>query len=339
MGIFGKTAKTIFFAAAMAAAVSTSALAQTPDKVVPMGDVVGIDLKVKGIIVEDISEFEDENGSKSSPAKDAGFKAGDIITHINETEIKSPDDIKGELEKCEGDPLTVRIERNGQQTQLTITPRVGENGQYELGLWLRDGLMGLGTVTYYDRDSGMYGALGHPISDSVSESVLPVEDGEIFSTKVTDVVKGKSGTPGQLQGDIDIDSSIGTIEGNTKYGIYGKLEKDDIADSKSEMEIAGEKEIEIGKAYIISAVSGETKQYEVEITRVYSGRTGKTMMFTVTDDELIGQTGGIVQGMSGSPIIQNGKLIGAVTHVLVNDPKKGYGIGIETMLKAAEQAA
>lgn len=321
--------------------MSTSAFAQTPDKVIPIGETVGIDLKTKGVVVEDLKEYDDGSGNKYSPAKDAGLQAGDIITQINGVTIEESGDIKDALDKSGGSDVTLKIERDGQEKQITITPVKNEEGSYELGLWLRDGMMGLGTITYYDDDTGEYGALGHPISDPQTETILPADDGEIYEARITDITKGQAGTPGQLKGDIDMTSNIGTIDANTAFGIYGQIENADIASGKTEIEVAGEDEIQLGKAHILSSISGEEKEYEVEITRVYTdgATTGKTMMLTVTDDELLALTGGIVQGMSGSPIIQNGKLIGAVTHVLINDPTKGYGIGIKTMLETAEKVA
>ena len=333
--------KSALMCAAVIFAFAGTAYAKTPDKVVPMGETVGITLETKGVIVEDVTEYENEDGTKSAPAKDAGIKAVDIITHIGSVEITCAEDIKKALDGSGGDDVTVKLVRGSEEKQVSVTPRAAEKGGYEIGLWLRDGVMGLGTITFYDKESGVYGALGHPISDSKTESAIPAEDGEIHNAEITEIVKGKSGSPGQLHGDIDMRESIGTIDSNTICGIYGKMEECELLDGKSEIDVAAAKEIETGPAQIISAVSGEIETYDLEITRVYNtgAEDNKSMMLTVTDDDLVSLTGGIVQGMSGSPIIQNGKIIGAVTHVLVNDPLKGYGVSIENMLAQAEKAA
>lgn len=320
---------------------SISAFAASPEKLIPMGDTIGIELETEGIIIEDITEYESADGTKSSPAKEAGLQAGDVITHINDVPVNEAGDIKEQMSKCGGESVTVRIMRDGSEKQLTVTPVKNESGEYELGLWLRDNVLGLGTITYYDSQSGTYGALGHPISDGESETAIPIEGGDIYNAEITDITQGKSGSPGQIHGNIDSNAKIGTIEDNTMYGIYGQIEDTGFISSSDELEIASEDEIQLGKAEIISSVSGSKEKYDIEITRIYSDgdETGKTMMITVTDKDLIDITGGIVQGMSGSPIIQNGKLIGAVTHVLVNDSTKGYGTSIENMLEAAQLAA
>lgn len=317
--------------------LSADVYAISPEKVIPMGETVGIDFQIKGIIIEDMTEYTDENGNKYSPAKDAGLKAGDVILFVNGAEMTCAEDIKREIDRCGGDDVTVTVRRGETERQYTVKPRKNDSGGYELGLWLRDGMSGLGTLTFYDGESGIYGALGHPVSESGDKGIVEVKNGKLYSAEITGISKGKAGKPGQIRGSMDTKADIGTVDENTMYGIYGKLDGDYITDGREYIEVADEKDIKIGKAQIMSSVSGETRLYDAEVTRVYGKAVsdGKTMMLTVTDKELLRLTGGIVQGMSGSPIIQNGKLIGAVTHVLVGDPTRGYGIGIKTMLEAA----
>ena len=331
----------LFAAALIVTALGGAAFAaEKPHKVIAPGQTVGISLKTKGVIVEDIAQYDDDEKTEQSPAAKAGLMSGDIITHIGSYEIKGAEDMKNALSKSGGAAVTVRFIRGGEEKQIEVTPRDDGKGGYELGLWLRDGVMGMGTVTFYDSDTGIYGALGHPINDSKSGTVIPIEDGDIYEAEITNISKGQTGKPGQLHGDIDKSSEIGTIEDNTMYGIYGTVENSGAFISGSDFEVASEDEIKTGDAEIISSVGGKCEFYSIKIDKIFSGEKGegKSMQITVTDERLVKLTGGIVQGMSGSPIIQNGKLVGAVTHVLVNDAQKGYGISIEKMLDTAYQS-
>lgn len=330
-----KAAAAVF--AAVVFSSGASAYAHAADRVYSGGEMIGIQLKTKGVIVEDVTEYEQPDGSAVCPASDAGILVGDVITHVDGIEINEPADMKKALDSCGGKKVTIKLERAGEKVQVTAAPYVNGDGGYELGLWLRDGLLGLGTITYYDEETGAYGALGHPISDSKTQNIIPIDNGTIYEAEITEIVKGKSGRPGQLHGDFESDTEMGTIEENGICGIFGKLKDSEVLKANEVFETAESEDVETGKAQIISAVSGKREMYDIEITRLYTGsrETGKSMMITVTDDDLLSITGGIVQGMSGSPIIQDGKLVGAVTHVLVNDPTRGYGIFIENMLDAA----
>lgn len=224
------------------------------------------------------------------------------------------------------------IERGGKAKQLNITPAQDADGAWKLGLWLRDGVSGVGTLTFYDPETGVYGALGHSISDEATGEALPLGDGGIYKAQIVGIVPGEVGAPGQLDGKTDCTKFLGDIRINCGCGIFGKADFDGPTLETGEFET--------GKATIRCTLSGEeTREYGIEIKKVYSSAEGATVMLTVTDPELLAQTGGIVQGMSGSPIIQNGKLVGAVTHVFVNDPTSGYGVSIRDMLKTAESAA
>jgi stage IV sporulation protein B len=262
-------------------------------------------------------------------------KAGDVITRVGKTRITSGDILKDVLKKLDGAPVAVQVARGGETVQITVTPHRTGEGEYSFGLMVRDGVSGIGTVTFYDPETGAYGALGHSVSDGETGLLLPLRDGTITRASVTDVAKGRSGTPGQLHGAFDFERKLGSITVNSDCGIFGVLSDGD-AIQRAALPAAEDSELHTGAATILSNVSGsEVKEYQAEITRVYTGAeaVGRSMLVTVTDPALLEQTGGIVQGMSGSPIIQDGKLVGAVTHVLINDPTKGYGVSIGKMLE------
>lgn len=298
-------------------------------KLVPMGYAVGITLDTKGVVVVGYSQETD------SPAKAAGIMPGDIITKIENRDIISSDDIKNY--DFSGGALKITVTRGETSKEFTVTPLARADGTWELGLWLRDKLSGIGTVTYYDPASGDFGALGHPVSDTDTGVMIPMRAGHITRATINDIISGKCGTPGQLMGIFDLNTVYGDITENTPYGIFGKITDSSVSDGASAIDVAAESEIRTGSATIISTVNNEKpREYSVEIVRVDTGnRDGRSMMIKITDEKLLGATGGIVQGMSGSPIIQNGKLIGAVTHVLISDPTRGYGISLEKMTAAA----
>ena len=320
-------------AAALAALLlSAPALAaELPDRLVPVGEAVGISVKTRGVMVAELSEFE-ENGVVTAPARDAGLLPGDVITKIDGVEIDSTAAMSRALAAC-GDQVTVVYERDGKTLQATLRPHLDGEERY-LGVWVRDGLTGIGTVTYYDPDTGGFGALGHAIADSATGVIVPVREGTILDAQITGVTKGRAGDPGQLGGSFDFSSPLGDVRKNCGCGIFGSLTAG--LDVQEAVPAARAEEVKPGPAVVISDASGQRREYKVEITRVYRGeRDGRDMMLRVTDRELLDLTGGIVQGMSGSPILQNGKLVGAVTHVLINNPEKGYGVFLENMLNAA----
>ncbi len=304
--------------------------APLPDELVPVGEAVGITVKTQGVLVSELSEF-DADGTALAPARDAGLLPGDVITRVDGVEIVSAEDLAQVLDSAAGD-VTVVFDRDGETRQTALTPYRDGEGAY-LGVWVRDSLSGIGTVTYYDPDTGVFGALGHPISDSATGITVPVREGSILDAQITGVVKSRAGSPGQLGGSFDFSSVLGTIGKNCQCGIFGTLSCD--LDVTAPIPAAPSGDVKPGPAAIISDASGERREYAVEITRVYRGAdTGRDMMLRVTDPDLLALTGGIVQGMSGSPIIQDGKLIGAVTHVLIGSPEKGYGVFLENMLRS-----
>lgn len=307
-------------------------------KVVPLGRAVGIKLFSDGVLVVGMSELETEQGAVS-PGQICGLKTGDVITHVNGQEVDTIEQVQTILKEDGEEPLTLRACRSGKVLQLSAQAIANDQGKYQLGVWLRDSMAGIGTMTFCDPESGVFAALGHGINDVDTAQLMPLETGSIMYATVSDVKRGCAGDPGELHGNFDVSRDLGTLYANTELGIYGNLTTDDFYGLGQPMEVASRDQVEVGPATILSNVAGEeVREYAVEISHIYPASAGekRSLMLKVTDPELLEQTGGIVQGMSGSPIIQNGKLVGAVTHVLVNDPTRGYGIFIENMLGAAE---
>ena len=301
--------------------------------VIPLGKAVGIKLFSDGVLVVGISPVETEEGA-CYPGRDSGLKAGDLITHVNGEEVDTIEEIQQLIAQQDGEPLAIQAVRDERQLQLTAAPVENSQGVYQLGIWLRDSMAGIGTMTFYDPDSGIFAALGHGINDVDTATLMPLESGSIMPATVSDVKKGVSGQPGELHGDFDLTRDLGTLYANTSRGIFGRLSQQELTAGLEPVEVACRDEVKEGDAVILSNIRGdEVEQFDVHITRVdKTGDGTRSLMVQVTDPELIAATGGIVQGMSGSPILQNGKLVGAVTHVLINDPARGYGILAEDML-------
>lgn len=293
---------------------------------VPGGEVIGLEL---GDNTVTIAAFDEDMGSA---AQAAGLKIGDRITHINGKTICTTADIRDAL-NCSDGVIQMKISRGGKQQQLQLIPSITTDGP-RLGVYLKQGVTGIGTVTWYDPDTGTFGALGHGVNDQ-SGNLLQLRQGTAYEASVVSVKKGRSGTPGQLLGVLNGEEPIGVLKKNTSQGVFGQAET---GWAGEKLPTAAAEEIKTGSATILSTVSdGVIQEYSVEILKIYPNQrfAGRNMLLRVTDQRLLDTTGGIVQGMSGSPIIQDGKLIGAVTHVLVNDPTTGYGIFIENMLDAA----
>ena len=308
-------------------------------KVVPIGRAVGIKIFSDGVLVVGFSQVPAAQGNVI-PAKSCGLREGDVITHINSTEVDTVEEVQEQLREIGGEEMSIRAVRDGKTVQVTAQAvKCSTDGTYKLGAWLRDSMAGIGTVTYYDPVTGEFGALGHGVNDVDTSKLMPMESGGVLSATVSDVKKGKRGEPGELHGAFVTEEDIGTLTANTTNGIFGTMADDRLA-CLEPVEVAPRKDIKEGEAVIYSNVAGdEVKAYRVEITKVFpSAQDGRDMMLKVTDPALLEATGGIVQGMSGSPILQNGRLIGAVTHVLVGDPTQGYGISVERMLETEESA-
>lgn len=306
--------------------LSTGAFAKT---VSVSGECVGVKIYTDGMIVTDTVTLTDTNGKEINIAERYGIKPGDIIKKVNGKNVSDAATITDALQNKTD--ITLTLLRNGTEKEVTVTPVNTPDGA-KLGLWLRDSTAGLGTVTCYDQNT--FAALGHGIFDIDTGNIMPVKYGIIQECTLTGIEKGTKGTPGALTGDIS-GKELGTITENTTSGLFGTASR---PKGKS-AETANASEIKCGKAVILSDVAGNgIKEYEIEIKRLYlPSSIGKDMIIKITDKKLIELTGGIVQGMSGSPILQNGKLVGALTHVFVNDPTRGYGIFIENMLAEAEQ--
>ena len=301
-------------------------------KLIPVGRTVAVEIETQGVVITALTKVDTGSG-EAEPAYEAGLRSGDIIEYIGSRRIDCAADIKTALE--EGGELSVRYIRGGEQYQTSVSPVLGASGRYELGVWLRSGLSGLGTVTYIDPESGSFGALGHSVSDSETGVVLPVREGHISFANIEGAVKGKKGSPRELRGNSEEEGTIGIIERNNECGIFGTADPSAFGDGEA-LKVMQRGELKCGEAYLLSDVGDGPEKYKAEISRVYRGADGtRDFLITVTDDKLISLTGGIVQGMSGSPVIQSGKIVGAVTHVLINDPTKGYGVFIDRMLEAA----
>ena len=306
------------------------------DRVIPLGRAVGIKLFSDGVLVVGLSPVETGAGA-CYPGRDCGLKAGDLITHIDGEEVDTIEEVQALVTQGEGEPLTIQAMRGQKQVQLKAAAVANSQGVYQLGVWLRDSMAGIGTMTFYDPETGAFGALGHGVNDVDTAMLMPLEKGSIMAATVSEVKKGTCGQPGELHGQFDLTGDLGALFANTERGIFGRLENCAMAEGLAPVEVASRKEVREGEATILSNVRGDrVEEFQVEITHVENKKgNSRSLMLRVTDPELLAVTGGIVQGMSGSPIIQDGKLVGAVTHVLVNDPTRGYGIFIENMLEAA----
>ena len=299
---------------------------------VPVGRAVGITLEIDGALVCGFRAVETADGERR-PAEESGMKTGDVITEIDGRRVSSAEDLTSVLDDCAGDEMTVTVARRGAVHELKLRPAVGVSGSLELGVLIKDRIAGVGTVTYYDPGTGTYGALGHSVSDPETGYILPLRGGTVASARITAVRQGEGGKPGELAGSFSTEG-IGSVELNTEFGVFGTAYRD--AFGGETLPTAEPCEIKEDRAELIATVAGsEPERYEIKITRIFGRGAGRDMLVEVTDERLIALTGGIVRGMSGCPVIQNGKLVGAVTHVLVNEPTKGYAVSIERMLEAA----
>ncbi|MDQ0220792.1 SpoIVB peptidase [Peribacillus cavernae] len=311
-------------------------------KVIPGGQSIGVKLNTLGVLVVGHHLVNTQQGKKS-PGELAKVEVGDIITKINDQPIKKMSDVTPFVQQAgeKGEPLQLVINREKETMKATLTPLKDKNeGTYKLGLYIRDSAAGIGTMTFHHPESKKYGALGHVISDMDTKKPIVVKDGQIVRSTVTSIEKGSNGDPGEKLARFSSNREIiGNINRNSPFGIFGKIKKDiDNGIADKPIPITLSHEVKEGPAKILTVVDGsEVKEFDVEIVSSIPQKfpATKGMVLKVTDKKLLEKTGGIVQGMSGSPIIQNGKLIGAVTHVFVNDPTSGYGVHIEWMLNEA----
>ncbi len=301
----------------------------------PAGIPIGIYVKTKGVLVVGIGEFEGENGQKVNPGKYV-FQVGDYILEINDEEINAKKELIERITHSDGQEMVFKVQRGDMQIEVKARPELNQNGEYKMGIWVRDNAQGVGTMTYID-EQGCFGALGHGINDVDTSTLMTLSKGTLYHTEIIGITKGATGSPGELTGFIEYDDNniMGDITANTPRGIFGICTPDTIADAEHEyLPLGLKQEIKKGPAQIICSLGNGTRSYDVEITNINleNDNINRGIVLQITDPELLMETGGIVQGMSGSPIIQDNKLIGAVTHVLVQDPARGYGIFIENML-------
>jgi len=308
-------------------------------KLVPGGMQFGLNMHTDGVMVVGMSDVDTESGPRN-PCRDAGIKVGDIITHLDGKQVLTTASLSEMISNAGDKAIAFTVSRGGNSLIFNVKPIFSTSSQtYKTGIWIRDNAAGIGTITYIDPKSGRFGGLGHGECDSDTGELIPMSYGSVSGVTLTSITKGKAGAPGELSGYFNGEYS-GTLTNNTHEGVFGILDKADMQNNASltdPLPIALRNEIAEGNAQIISSDGeGGRAFYDVTISSLdRSGAKNRNFVVKVTDPDLLALTGGIVQGMSGSPIIQNGKLIGAVTHVLVNDPTRGYGIFIENMLKAA----
>ena len=311
------------------------AAALDAERLVPVGHTVGIKLFAEGVVVIGLAEVDTAAGVLT-PGADCGLRVGDVIEAANGKPVDSSEQFASLLQ-C-GGVVKLDVSRDGEDLTLAARPVLGDDGTYRLGAWIRDSMAGIGTVTFYDPVTGTFGALGHGINDVDTALLMPLDSGSILPATVAGVEKGKAGDPGQLQGVFDTDSTLGLLSANTDGGVFGVMADSGWVEG-APVEAAVRDEVEPGEATILSNISGQrVEEYAIRIEKVFPQREDdcRDYLLKVTDPRLLEATGGIVQGMSGSPILQNGKIVGAVTHVLVDDPTSGYGIWVGRMLQQCD---
>lgn len=317
--------------------IKTVSVCATPERyLIPSGEAIGVKMYTKGVLVVGIGDVFAEDGKKYQPAKKAGVAVGDIIVGVNGEEISSTAQFSKKVNEADG-KINLSVKREEKNYEIPVSAiYMPETNSYKVGLWVRDSAAGIGTLTFYDPENKTFAALGHAICDSDTKEIMELSKGSINFCSIKGVKKGKSGSPGELLGSFQ-NAAVGKISKNSSLGIFGNLLK---TPDKEPVAVASKYDIRCGSAEILCDVSGDgVKSYEIEITKISKSQKVSNKSFTIriTDKELLEKTGGIVQGMSGSPILQNGMIVGAVTHVFVNDPTRGYGIFIENMLAEAEK--
>lgn len=294
------------------------------------GDNIGIEVKTKGILVVGLYDINNDYIASSS-----GISTGDYILEINGKKINNIDEFTNEINSNRGKNVDIKYKRNNKiyTSKLEV---VNQDGVNKTGLYLKDEVSGIGTLTLIDPENNRFLALGHAVLDSSTNNILEIDDGSIYSSYITGINKSSGGVPGEKVGESDSNNKYGVVNKNTNKGIFGEYQID--INNKNKIKVANIDEIKLGKATIYTVVDGnDIEEYEINIDSIDKNSDLKNLLFTITDKELLDKTGGIVQGMSGSPIVQNGKIIGAITHVIVDDCKRGYGIFITNMLEESEK--
>lgn len=305
--------------------------------VIPIGSSIGMKLYTKGVLVVGMSQIDTDNNTKEKPYENSGIEQGDTIIEVNNNEIGNTDELIEEVNNSNGEAISIKYVRNNQTMQTSITPVKSDN-EYKIGLWVRDAAAGVRNINFYEPDTNMFMSLGHGITDIDTEQIVEIANGELVTANIISINKGEKGKPGEIRGTIDNGYEIGDIYKNTNFGVYGTLKNTKYLsiDTSKEMEVATREEIQEGEATILCQLDNSgPKEYKIEIEKIYisNNEDNKSMLIKITDESLIEKTGGIIQGMSGAPIMQNGKFIGAITNVLVNDPTQGYAIFGDMMIK------
>ena len=308
-------------------------------KVIPMGKAIGMKLYTDGVLVVGMTEI---NGKR--PYENCGIHEGDRIVEINKNKIGDTNELIETVNKSNGKVLEIKYESDEGIKTTNIEPVKNGDNEYKLGLWVRDATAGVGTMTFYEPSTGAFAALGHGITDIDTRQLITISNGELVTTNIVSIVKGEKGKPGEIIGTIDNCLNLGEVNKNTEYGVYGNISSSSRINAQNEslgeMDVALRKEIKTGKAEILCELeNGKREKYEIEIQKIYmnNNENNKSMIVKITDKKLIDKTGGIIQGMSGAPIIQNGKFIGAITHVMVNDPTTGYAVFGDLMVEQMKE--
>ena len=306
-------------------------------EVIPVGQIVGIKLYTNGVLVIGSTSIENENGEICKPFASTQIQEGDTIVSLNGTTVNNTKELIEIINESKGEEIEITYIQNEQQKTEKIKPVLCEYGQYKIGLWVRDSAGGVGTITFYDEETNSFAGLGHAITDIDTVEIINISSGEIDDVNILAIQKGEKNVPWKIQGTIIKNAEIGSIYKNTQYGIYGIIKNlsNLKIDYTKKMKVASRQEIELGEATCLSEIDGEVKEYSLNIEKIYLNNNydNKSMLVKITDEELLEKTGGIVQGMSGSPIIQNGKFIGAITHVFVDAPQIGYAVFGDIMVK------
>lgn len=308
-------------------------------EVIPVGKIIGLKLYTNGVLIVGMSEIENVNHQKERPYENLNIQEGDTILKVNDLEIQTIENLQKEINKSDGKNIDLTIlKEDGTIETSNIKPVKVSNTEYKLGLWVKDAATGVGTLTYYEPNSKSFAALGHGITDSDTDKLIDIDSGNIVTSKIVSIQKGEQGKPGEIRGSIINQPTIGKVYKNTEFGIYGELTN--LSNIKfnysNKLKVALREEIQEGNAKVLCSVDGnETEEYNIKIEKIYkdNNEDNKSMLIEVTDKNLINKTGGIIRGLSGAPIIQNGKFIGAITNVLVNSPTKGYAIFGDIMIK------
>lgn len=307
-------------------------------EVVPIGKVIGLKLYTNGVLIVGFSEIENKNNTLVKTYKEDEIKEGDTIIKVNNQYIENIEDLKKIVKASKGNNLNLTLLREGSIYNSNILPVKNREDEYKLGLWVKDAATGVGTISFYEPESQEFAALGHGITDSDTDNLINIDSGELVTSKIISIKKGETGMPGEIKGTIMNQTSIGNVEKNTKFGIYGRLKNLSLLniDINKKYKVASREEIKEGEATMLCSLDNkEVEEYKIKIEKIYTNNNidNKSMLIKVTDERLLDLTGGIVRGLSGSPIIQNNKFIGTVTNVLVSDPSVGYAIFGDLMIK------